>query len=160
MAVETVRGYGRQNRHHLRTLLPAVWHYQSVARNSYGTLSAVLKSLERRIISASCQDRWPVRWIWMHFSMPWVRPGLPVSCGLELWACARVKWHVLHLCCESSKTRMLKLYISGPAGHPAKLSSRKSSTSMLPFPSPVDGLFDFSPTCEDLSFFRRHLVKV
>ena len=79
--------------------------------------------------------------------------GLPASCGLELWACAKIKWHVLHLCCESSKTRMLKLYISGPAGHPAKLSSRKSSTSMLPFSSPVDGYLTFhqlAKTC--LSF--------
>jgi hypothetical protein len=146
MAVETVRGYGRQSRHHLRTFLPAVWHYQSVARNSYGTSSAVLKSLGRRIISAPCQDRWPVRWIWMHFSMPWVRPGYLRH---AVWNCG----HVLHLCWESSKTRILKLYISGPAGTRRNYHPAKAQPAYSPFSSPFNGYLTFhqlAKTC--LSF--------
>jgi hypothetical protein len=57
MAVEAVRGYGRQ-------------------------------SLGRRIISASRQDRWPVRWIWMHFLTPWVRPG---CLHHAVWSCGHAQ---------------------------------------------------------------------
>ena len=131
MAVETVRGYGRQSRHHLRTLLPAVWHYQLVARNSYGTFECCSKKLRtphhlsfppREVAGKMDLDA---------FLNALGAVGLPASCGLKLWACARGQ-----MTCAVGiiERRVKELYISGTSGYPAKPSSRKGSTCRaLPF---------------------------
>jgi hypothetical protein len=127
MAVETVRGYGRQNRHHLRTLLPAVWHYQSVARNSYGDFECGsekprtphhLSFLSRQVASkggSGCISQ----------CLGYDR----VTCVMRFGIVGMCKG-ANGMCCIFVGNRMLKLYISGSAGTRRKLSSRKS---MLPF---------------------------
>jgi hypothetical protein len=133
MAVEAVRGYGRQSRHYLRTLLAAVWRYQLVARNSYGTFECCsrtshhLSFLPREVAGKVDMDA---------FLNALGAVGLPASCGLELWACARGQ-----MTCAASlfgiiEERVQEPYISGTSGCPAKLSSRKAQPvgSPLSFP--------------------------
>jgi hypothetical protein len=127
MAVETVRGYGRQSRHYLRTFLPAVWRHQLAARNSYGTFECCSKKLRtphhlsflpREVAGKVDLDA---------FLNALGAVGLPASCGLELWACARGQ-----MTCAASlfgiiEERVQEPYISGTSGCPAKLSSRRLS---------------------------------